>query len=301
MRQIYKSQKRRKSHMLTPRAFTLIEVLVVVAIIALLVAILIPSLADARRQAQVAACASNLRTIGQALVYYAQANNDYLPPAGAGGFENLHIYIQKVGKSAKQLNINQSSNSGKPFADVDWYLCPGDEIHHLTNQVFHKMPDGTWMELQYRLSYSMNGKVSIDTSRKRIPVWKVVNEDGKKEEGTISPTRKLPTIKRPSDIVSYYGAGDDDHGGWGTWCLNESNQYYNQTEFEVHHKKGNNFLYCDTHVSFRKIFMSPPQYGLPLWPWAWVPNYKRGTNAKWDDWVRDAPVSYIKGPRPWNY
>ncbi|MHC4797735.1 MAG: hypothetical protein ACYTF1_13915, partial [Planctomycetota bacterium] len=253
----------------------------------------IPSLAAARRQAQVAACASNLRTIGHALVYYVEANNDYLPLAAAGGFENLHKYLQKVGKSSKQLSISQSSNSGKPFADVDWYLCPGDEIHHLTSQVFHKMPDGTWMELQYRLSYGMNSSLSRDTSRKSITVWKVINEDGKREQKKVPPTRKISSVKRPDRIASYFGAGDDDMSGKQRWVLNESNQYYNQTEFEVHHKKGNNFLYCDTHVSFHKVNRTPPQYGLPPYPWAWIPNYTRGEH---DDFQREPPVAYITGP-----
>ena len=43
------------------RAFTLIEVLVVVAIIALLVAILLPSLARAREEARATACGSNMK------------------------------------------------------------------------------------------------------------------------------------------------------------------------------------------------------------------------------------------------
>ncbi|HEX8463058.1 MAG TPA: prepilin-type N-terminal cleavage/methylation domain-containing protein [Abditibacterium sp.] len=49
------------------RAFTLVEMLVVLAIVGLLAAILLPVVSRARASARTSTCASNLRQIGQAL------------------------------------------------------------------------------------------------------------------------------------------------------------------------------------------------------------------------------------------
>jgi prepilin-type processing-associated H-X9-DG protein/prepilin-type N-terminal cleavage/methylation domain-containing protein len=62
-------------------AFTLVELLVVIAIIALLIAILLPALARARDSARATVCASNLRQLMTAALAYAQDNRGHYPPA----------------------------------------------------------------------------------------------------------------------------------------------------------------------------------------------------------------------------
>ncbi len=86
--QVWSTLTNRRVH----RGFTLIELLVVISIIALLIALLLPALAKAKEEATSIACLSNLRSLGQLTVEYAQANEGAIPFGSDTSSSSTHIY-----------------------------------------------------------------------------------------------------------------------------------------------------------------------------------------------------------------
>lgn len=81
-------------------AFTLAELLVVMAVIAVLLGILVPSLSAAKERARLAACAVQMRGVGVGLKMYAAAGGNCMPPfAFSDHFNNLPLSGHWGGKS----------------------------------------------------------------------------------------------------------------------------------------------------------------------------------------------------------
>lgn len=91
-------------------AFTLVELLVVIGIIAVLVSILLPALGAARQQANLVKCMANLRQMGQAMAMYVQDNQGMLPFGFVSGGETIgpgptgHVYTNADGTTSQAID-----------------------------------------------------------------------------------------------------------------------------------------------------------------------------------------------------
>lgn len=269
-------------------AFTLIEVLVVVAIIALLVAVLLPTLAHARERGRVAVCASNQRTSGDAIYYYTQASAGVYPSSGAWA-EHVRTYLQRGG--AKGRSGGSSSQAGIDY-HVEFYICPSDKELARTGELF-KQIGGEIVKTKHRVSYVVNVHLlwklkdpSAARQARSDEDYEVLEEADRlvrDEKGShLDPLgnpmwtnmRNVSQVKRVHDIVLLADGGDDEVDTYSAyWDFDDKwdRAGFKERALEVHHRTGNNFLFADRHVEYRRVVDGEPRRGVPRVPWHWIP------------------------------
>lgn len=144
------------------RAFTIVELLVVVAIVALLISVLLPALGKARAQARSSVCAANLRQMSSGLQEYLQRSRDryphvsFMPSIGSapltsskpiflanvlkehvGAAESFHCPDDQPGGDRPEPNVGksyfQSEKSSYQYKDEFRVFLGGRKIDEVAN------------------------------------------------------------------------------------------------------------------------------------------------------------------------
>lgn len=173
------------------RKFTLIELMVLLAIIALLMSILYPSLTKAREQSRRALCKSNLNQLSQVFYLYAGMNNDSIS-MGTINHSYQASYMFNASPNGSTLSYYPYFKEDLFGAPEIWY-CPSN----ISEFFEYNGPANTWPPL--------NGKTKTRAafnSRARI---------NGAEENAFPSIHKLENQSLLTDIISRRGLYDQHH------------------------------------------------------------------------------------------
>jgi prepilin-type N-terminal cleavage/methylation domain-containing protein/prepilin-type processing-associated H-X9-DG protein len=248
------------------RAFTIVELLVVIGIISILMGILLPTLSRVRQQANTIRCASTLRQLGTAWQMYASAHSGLSVPGRlpryngpnstydlGEGEEYRPRWYELLGAYIKRY----PTRTPKKIEDDSWritdqfFLCPA--VSDWTNS--RNYPYGYNYQFLGNARYKPGGAF----------IYFPVKSTRIKAAETVMATDCMGTAagKARRDRTGYYADGTKDIFAWGNkaWSLDpprltatsdyadpQQRAPANRSAPDPRHQHKTNAVYCDGHV-----------------------------------------------------
>lgn len=206
--------------------FTLIELLIVIAIIAILASMLLPALQNARESARQTVCAGNLKQIGVTYLSYADDYDGWIIPSNNGVSDSTAWFI----------NLQQEGYMPQTNSKNCVFTCPSQ------NDPWHKQYWGIDFYSSYGVNSCVGLGISSGDSAVKLRRFKDIEKTYKKTQATALAI----------DCIS------------GRYVIhkntNATESAFGETppaNIKARHNKSANFLFCDGHVKALKAPFSP--------------------------------------------
>ena len=264
MRQTQKSSPSRYREQRAPFCrFTLIELLIVVAIIAILAAMLLPALANARNMAKRASCQGTLKQIGTSLFIYGDTFSGWGPTGTywGGNFQ--------WGNTLADYFSYGPPFQGKGARFYKSVICPADEdpnrntVHNFPGYYYN---GGSYIYSSYNLFFGQGDR--LDSYSAAWYGWYLGTVSGFPSDRCI---RQLPNLKMCNSQVVHNSKSVYLFSPAGQMIASDRNHRTSDMvttsnlKKKVPHNPGNNVAFADGHVIFGNGCRKTPfnYYALP--------------------------------------
>ena len=270
--------------------FTLVELLVVMAIVGVLVAILIPAVQSVRGAARKTACANNLRQVGLGITNYESANGKFPPGQSwvTRGVPFSYSWAAQILGFLEEQNLSDAIDFDQPFVEpnnlkvassvISTYICPATSLreeHRNAADILVNVkggvgnglacidylgiagPSKSWRNPATGMDYGPQRGVLTGT--KGLP-----NADKLKSPPAIRAKNIIDGLSKTACVTECSGRGLDSDGDFhGAWIsgknighvskgINASKPPKAWTKERIYsqHSGGAHFLFCDGSLRF---------------------------------------------------